>query len=275
MYDNPLIDTDTLRSWLDADPAPIVLDVRWRLGGPSLRSAYDAGHVPGAVFAEFDTDICGPPGAGGRHPLPDPAHLQAVLRRLGIDGGSRIVVYDGGDQLAASRTWWTLRWAGLTEVYVLDGGFPAWTGPTDTAQPIPRAGDVVVRPGGMPLLDAAGAAALAEKGVLLDVRTPDRYRGDAEPIDRVAGHIPGAVNLPNAELGPDGRFAPADQLRERFAAHGATDGVDAGTYCGSGVTAARTVLGMTVAGLRPALYVGSWSEWITNPDRPIATATGG
>ncbi|MGH3737814.1 MAG: sulfurtransferase [Micromonosporaceae bacterium] len=278
MSDNPLVaplvDADTLREWLDSDRRTVVIDVRWRLGGPSLREDYHARHVPGALFVEFDIDICGPPGARGRHPLPDPAHLQATLRRLGIRDGSRVVVYDGGDALAAARTWWTLRWAGLSQVYVLDGGYPAWTGEVSTDVGVPVPGDVLVRPGGMPALDAAGAAELARDGVLLDVRTPERYRGETEPIDPVAGRIPGAVNLPGAEL-DGGRFAAAATLRERYAAAGATGDVPTGAYCGSGVTAARTALGMTVAGLRPALYVGSWSEWITDPARPVATGDPG
>jgi thiosulfate/3-mercaptopyruvate sulfurtransferase len=268
---NPLIDAARLQTLLDARPRPVVLDVRWRLGGPSAREEYASGHVPGALFLELDLDICGPPGAGGRHPLPDPAHLQAVLRRVGLDDDSTVVVYDGGDGLAAARTWWTLRWAGLDEVYVLDGGYPAWDGPVSIEHPIPVPGGIVVRPGGMPTVDADGAAALASQGRLVDVRTAERYRGETEPIDPVAGHIPGAVNLPGFETADD-RFASPDLLRERY--QGLPQG-RVGAYCGSGVTAARTVLAMSVAGFDPVLYVGSWSEWLTDPRREIAVGPNG
>ena len=267
MAHNPLIDAARLQEMLVAGPAPVVIDVRWRLGGPSARQEYVSGHVPGAVFLELDQDICGPPGGRGRHPLPDPAHLQAVLRRIGLHDDSRVVVYDGGDGLAAARTWWTLRWAGLDQVYVLDAGYPAWDGPASRDEPVPVPGDVVVRPGSMPAVDADGARELAAAGRLVDVRTAERYRGEAEPIDPVAGHIPGAVNLPGFEAA-GGRFASPDLLRERYR-HLPEGRV--GAYCGSGVTAARTVLGMTIAGLDPVLYVGSWSEWITDPRREIAT----
>ncbi|MGH3658609.1 MAG: sulfurtransferase, partial [Micromonosporaceae bacterium] len=252
MTGNPLITSEQLAELLQQPVRPVVLDVRWRLGGPSGRQDYASGHIPGAVFLDLDTDICGPPGARGRHPLPDPGHLQAVLRRVGISGDSQVVVYDGSDAMAAARTWWTLRWAGLEQVRVLDGGFAAWDGPISTQQIVPSTGAVVVHPGGMPAVDADGAATLASRGRLADVRTPQRYRGESEPIDPVAGHIPGAVNVPGGDLGPDGRFLAAGDLRERYA--GLPDDGPVGAYCGSGVTAARAVLGMTVAGLDPVLY---------------------
>ncbi len=250
-----------------------MLDVRWRLGGPPGHGDYLAGHVPGAAFVDLDADICGPPGAGGRHPLPQPESLQSVLRRIGINHGDRVVVYDGGDHTAAARTWWTLRWAGLAEVRVLDGGFAAWVAaglPTSTTVPVREVGDVTVRPGGMPVLDAAGAAAFAAENRLVDVRTPERYRGESEPIDPVAGRIPGALNLPGAETGPDGRFPPVGELSRRYAQAGLLPDRTTGVYCGSGVTAARTVLGLALAGFDPVLYVGSWSGWITDPSRPVA-----
>lgn len=280
----PLIGARELRRVLDTPDSyhagPTVLDVRWRLGRPSARPDYQAGHLPNAVFLELDEAICGhPTGPGGRHPLPDPARLQEALRAAGVRRDRPVVVYDDGDGLPAARTWWTLRWAGLPRVAVLDGGWAAWQaadGAAVTGVPAPEPGDVVVRPGGMPVLDAAAAAALATGatggGVLLDVRAPARYRGETEPVDPVAGHIPGAVNAPKtATTHPDGRLLPAAQLREFYALHGVYDDTPVGAYCGSGVTAAHTALALTVAGFQPALYVGSWSDWITDPDRPVAT----
>jgi len=264
-----------------ADP-PTVLDVRWRLRIPGTPpgsdglSEYRAGHVPGAAFVDLDDELCGPPGDGGRHPLPEPAALQAALRRAGVRDGHPVVVYDGGDGQAAARAWWTLRWAGHPDVRVLDGGYPAWVAAghqTTTEIPRPAAGDVTVRPGGMPVLGAGEAAALPGAGVLIDVRVAPRFRGETEPVDPVAGRIPGAVNLPTGgHAGPDGRFRTAAELRAAFAGAGVADGVRVGAYCGSGVSAAHTILALHLAG-RPdaALYVGSWSHWITDPSRPVAT----
>ncbi|WP_410820864.1 sulfurtransferase [Micromonospora sp. 050-3] len=274
----PLVEVDRLVAELDQVDPPTLLDVRWRLVGPPGRDDYLAGHLPGAVFVDLDTALCGAPGAGGRHPLPDPAALQAALRAAGVRAGHPVVVYDGGDGMAAARAWWTLRWAGHRPVRVLHGGYPAWVGagrPVSTDAPAPPPGDVVVRPGDLPVLDAGQAAALAaaDDAVLLDVRAAPRYRGEVEPIDPVAGHVPGAANLPAGEyVGPDGRFLAADVLSERFAAARVTEGRAVGAYCGSGVTAAQAVLALHLAGRTDAaLYVGSWSNWVADPARPVAS----
>ena len=246
---NPYISADELAEARDIT----LLDVRWRLIGPPGRDDYEAGHLPGAVFVDVNTDLCGPPGAGGRHPLPEPAQLQAAMRKAGVDRARPVVVYDGGDLLGAARAWWTLKWAGHPDVRVLRGGFPAWTGPVTTEETMPEPGTFEVRPGSLPTIEAGEVLAFAERGVLLDVRTPERFRGDQEPIDPVAGHIPGAVNAPGElpEVGPE---------------------QEVGAYCGSGITAARTILRLHEQGREDArLYVGSWSEWITDPSRPIAT----
>ncbi|SDK71426.1 sulfurtransferase [Nonomuraea jiangxiensis] len=252
-----------------------VLDVRWRLGGPPGVELYREGHLPGAVFCDLDADLADAPGAGGRHPLPEAGLFQAAMRRLGVSDARPVVVYDDTAATAAARAWWVLRYFGHDDVRVLDGGLPAWTEaglPITKETPDVAPGDFTARPGGMPTLTAAAAAALATEGVLLDARAAERYRGEVEPVDPVAGHVPGAVSAPTTDnVGPDGRFLDPAALRARFAGLGVAEGVQAGAYCGSGVTAAHEVLALAVAGLPAALYVGSWSHWITDPTRPIAT----
>jgi thiosulfate/3-mercaptopyruvate sulfurtransferase len=271
----------------------VVLDVRWALTagraateGPVGRPDYDAGHVPGAFFVDLDTELAAPPGEGGRHPLPDAATLERLVRRCGIEPGTRVVVYDARDSMAAARAWWVLRWAGVPDVRVLDGGFAAWTAagmPVSTQEPADRHGDGEVRLGSLPTLDADGAAALARAGLLVDARATERYAGEVEPIDPVAGHVPGAVTSPTADLvAPDGRFR--DDLAEHWArvvaaeaprasADGTAspDGRAVGVYCGSGVTAAHHVLALAEIGVDATLYPGSWSEWIRDASRPVAT----
>jgi thiosulfate/3-mercaptopyruvate sulfurtransferase len=251
---------------------PVILDVRYQLGGPPGKPQYEAGHIPGARYVDLDTELAGPPGESGRHPLPDLAVFTEAMRRAGVCDGVPVVVYDGGQGWAAARAWWMLRWAGHEDVRVLDGGLPAWDGPLETATPDVRRGDFTPRPGGMAQLTAGQAAALARDGLLLDARAPERYRGEVEPIDRVAGHIPGAVSAPTTDnTGPDGRFLPAAELADRFAALGAVDGTRVGVYCGSGVSAAHQVLALAIAGIPAELYVGSWSEWSHDGTWPVAT----
>jgi thiosulfate/3-mercaptopyruvate sulfurtransferase len=274
---SPLIDAVTLSGELAAAEPPVLLDVRWRLGGPPGIDSYRAGHLPGAVFVDLDTDLAGAPGLGGRHPLPDPESFQAAMRRAGVRAGYPVVIYDDGDSTVAARAWWTLRYFGHDQVRVLDGGFRAWATaglPVTTDEPSVEVGDFIAVPGHLPLLDAAGADALTRSGVLLDARAGERYRGETEPVDPVAGHIPGAVSAPTAaNVAADGRFLAPSELRERFAALGVRAGVtpEVGAYCGSGVTAAHEVLALQLAGIPAALYVGSWSSWVTDPARPIAT----
>ncbi|NIZ89997.1 sulfurtransferase [Kineococcus rubinsiae] len=272
---SPLVSAAALRTRCAGQEPPVLLDVRWSLTGPHGREDYDRGHLPGAVFVDLDTELSSARTAtSGRHPLPDVAALQEVLRAAGVSGSSVVVLYDARDATSAARGWWVLRWAGLTDVAVLDGGLAAWTaagGEVTTDVPSPPRGDVALRAGALPVLDADAAATLARTGLLLDARAPERYRGEVEPVDPVAGHVPGAVNAPTAaNVGPDGTFLPADELRARFTALGA-DGVQVGVYCGSGVTAAHELLALDVAGLTGTLYPGSWSEWVTNPERPVAT----
>jgi thiosulfate/3-mercaptopyruvate sulfurtransferase len=280
----PLTDVGTLARALAGQAPPVLLDVRWRLGGPPGIDAYRAGHLPGAVFVDLDADLAAAPGPAGRHPLPEPASFQAAMRRAGVSDGRPVVVYDEADATAAARAWWLLRYFGHRDARVLDGGFRAWTAAggqvaTDAgAEPVP--GDFTARPGHMPVLDADAAAGLARGGALLDARARERYRGEKEPVDPVAGHIPGAISAPTTgNVGPDGRFLPAAGLRARFAALGVgADGPgldgNVGAYCGSGVAAAHEVLALEIAGIAASLYVGSWSNWVADPARPVATGPG-
>jgi len=253
---------------------PVVLDVQFALGGPASGELYAAGHLPGAPHLPLEGALAGPPGLGGRHPLPDPRRLEAELRRCGVDDDSAIVVYDQQTSLAAARAWWILRWAGLGNVRVLDGGLAAWVGhrgPVSTQSVTPRPGTVSIRPGSLPHLDTDEAAAWAAAGRLLDVRTRERYLGETEPIDPVAGHIPGARNLPMGHLmRADGTFADPATIATAARAHGLAPGIPIGTSCGSGVTAAQAALALAEAGFEAVPYIGSWSAWITDPSRPVA-----
>lgn len=269
---NAIISASELASDLAGPNPPVLLDVRWRLGGPNLRSAYEEAHIPGAVYVDLDSELAAPAGAAGRHPLPDPEVFGAAMRAAGVSGDRDVVVYDGGLGWAAARAWWLLRWTGHSSVRVLDGGLAAWDGPVEAGHASPDPGTFVPAPGALPLLDADGAAALARTGLLLDARAAERYRGDVEPIDRVGGHIPGAVSAPTTEnVAESGRFLTAGELADRFKALGASDASEVGVYCGSGVSGAHEVLALAVAGIPAALYAGSWSEWSQDDSRPVAT----
>ena len=255
-------------------PAPVLLDVRWALGDPHCAEHYHQGHLPGAVYVDLDTELAGPhtPGAG-RHPLPSIEDLQAAARRWGVTSDRDVVVYDNTGGLAAARAWWLLRWAGVPGVRLLDGGLAAWlaAGFEQVAGAVrPAPGDVVLSGGHLPTLTAGEAAALPGTGTLLDARAGERYRGEVEPVDPRAGHIPGAVSAPTGDNLRPGLplFKPAAELRERFAAY--ADG-PVGVYCGSGVTAAHEIAALAVAGIEAALYPGSWSAWSSDPARPAAT----
>lgn len=267
--------TTELAETINAGEPPVLLDVRWRLGGPPGIDEYNKGHLPGAVFLDLDTDLAAPPGPAGRHPLPDPAGLQVALRRAGVTAGRPVVAYDAADGSVAARAWWLLRWAGHTEVAVLDGGYAAWTAedrPTTVDVSAPEAGDFTVRPGQLPVLDADQAGELADSGLLLDARAPERFRGDLEPVDPRAGHVPGARNAPFAAHTQNGRWRSPEELAARFRELGVTADEPVGVYCGSGVTASSVVLALEVAGFAPpALYAGSWSNWSADPERPVAT----
>ena len=270
----PLVTAGQLAAELAGPGAPTVLDCRWTLAGGADRDGYGKGHLPGAVFVDLDRDLAAPPGAGGRHPLPAPEAFQAAMRRAGVRDDRPVVAYDQGEPGGAARAWWLLGWFGHRDARVLDGGLGAWVAAglpltTETADPDP--GDFTARPGGRSLLDAAGAARLAAAGVLLDARAPARYQGLDEPVDPVAGHIPGARNAPMADLIGDHGLVPPASLRRLLDRHGARPGTPVGVYCGSGVVAAHVVLACEVAGIPASLYAGSWSDWVTDPSRPVAT----
>jgi len=277
----PLISTDELAGRL-SEPDWFVADCRFELGKPEAgREAWRAGHVPGATHVDLERDLSAPvTPASGRHPLPSVAAFAETLGRLGIGNASRVVCYDGGSGAFAARLWWMLRWLGHDAVAVLDGGFAAWTAegrPVETEQPARAAMRFEPRPRPAMLVDAAGvAAALARGETLVDVRGAERFAGLVEPLDTVAGHIPGALNLPYLEnLDAGGRFRGP---RELAALWRARTGSEAGRapicMCGSGVTACQGLLALEAAGIAGGrLYAGSWSEWIRDPARPVARAT--
>ncbi|MCR2825504.1 sulfurtransferase [Microbacterium sp. zg.Y909] len=273
-----LISPDELADLLEREEPVRVLDVRWRLDRPDGRVEYRAGHIPTAVYVDLDRELAGGgEPTDGRHPLPPTAQLGEAARRWGIDDGDTVVVYDDLSSFAAARAWWLLTDAGIADVRILDGALSGWTAagyPLEEGSVVPVPGSVTLRRGILPRLTMAAAAAFPERGVLLDVRSEERYRGDAEPIDPRAGHIPGALNAPTTgNVDAEGRFLGHAALRERFAEFGVTDDAPVGVYCGSGVTAAHTAFALTLAGYEPHLYPGSWSQWSNHPDRPVAVGS--
>ncbi len=272
----PLARPDWVRRHSD-DAALRLLDCRWTLGVGARGDRYHAGHLPGAVFIDLDRDLAGPPGAGGRPPLPAPAAFQSAMRRAGIGAGTAVVAYDDGTG-AAARCWWMLRAAGHAAAAVLDGGVAAWLetgGRLTTEEPHPP-------PGGLTVTVFDGAVATEEVARLvsgagrngtpvLDARAPERYRGEVEPVDPRAGPIPGARSLSVADLFPEGRLLVGPALPARIAAAGVGPGDAPVVYCGSGVSACLVLLALAAAGVEGArLYPGSWSEWCRDPARPVA-----
>jgi len=266
----PLIDVEELASLLVAGGCTL-LDVRYRMGGPPGAPEYARGHIPGAAYVDLDTALASAPGPGGRHPLPESAVFEGVMRAAGVRNDLPVVVYDDWAGRAAARCWWLLRWAGHKDVRVVDGGWSAWVEAgleQSDVQKSAQQGDFTLRPGLLPVLAVDEVLSLVERGVLVDARNPERFRGEVEPVDPVAGHIPGAVNVPTGDnLTEDGRFRSPEALRELYAM---AEGKDVATYCGSGVTATHDILAMAVAGIDAALYPGSWSEWVADEERPVA-----
>ncbi|MGO4204891.1 sulfurtransferase [Rhodococcus sp. TAF43] len=271
-----LISAPDLAARLASGAVTRVLDVRWSLPEPDGRAAHAAGHVPGAVYVDLERELSDHAVADrGRHPLPSADDLQAALRRWGVDDGDTVVVYDDWNAAGSSRAWWVLRAAGLGDVRILDGGWSAWreaSGRVETGEVTPPAGTISLARRDLyaGTLTESEAAALARSGRLLDARAPERFRGEVEPVDPVAGHIPGARNVPSTwVLAADGRFKSSEELRALFAEHGLDGTRPAGAYCGSGVTAAVVLAAAETAGLDVTLFPGSWSQWSANPDNPI------
>ncbi|HKP43831.1 sulfurtransferase [Mycobacterium sp.] len=261
--DDVLITATELSKLLAKGDPVTVLDVRWQLTEPDGRAAYERGHIPGAVYASLEDELSDHAVSGrGRHPLPSGGSVQAAARRWGLREGVPVVVYDDWNRAGSARAWWVLTAAGISDVRILDGGLSAWTGSLENGTITPEPGDVTVThddlyAGARATLTAAQAATAS----LIDARAAERFRGDAEPVDPVAGHIPGARNVPSTSLlADDGTFA-----LERLPA---VDG-PVGAYCGSGVTASVVVAAFAAAGVDAALYPGSWSEWCSDPSRPV------
>jgi len=263
----PLVSADWLHAHVHDGDVGIV-DFRWYLDGRMGREAYERGHIPGAVFVDLE-DVTGKEG-GGRHPLPTREQFQAAMRAAGVDTTKKVVAYDDTGGSTAARLWFLLDLFGHQAQAVLDGGLQAWSEPLETATASPAPGDFHARePDRSRSLDFAAVRDL--HGVpLLDARAGERYRGEKEPIDPKAGHIPGAVSAPFSDnLAPDGRFKSPSELRARFAGLGAENG--AVVYCGSGVNATHDLLAMELAGVpNGRLYAGSWSDW-SHHDAPVAT----
>ncbi|MET1035138.1 MAG: sulfurtransferase [Arthrobacter sp.] len=283
-----LIGVNELRDRLDAGRRTVLLDVRWALGDPHGRDRYLSGHLPGAVYVDLETELAAPGSpSGGRHPLPPPPEFAAAVRRWGIDDGDTVVAYDVVGGMSAARAWWLLRHAGVDGACLLDGGLGAWIAAglaLESGDRRPKPGTAAAGWGRMPVIGIEEAAAWPRRGTLLDARAGERYRGETEPVDPRAGHVPGALSAPTAgNLDGEGRFLPAAALRARFRGLGIADGGrNAGdrdapargpvaVYCGSGVTAAHEVAALAVAGIDAALFPGSWSQWSADPDRQGAT----
>lgn len=265
----PLISAGELRTLLATGPVT-VLDVRYRMGGPPGLDEHARGHVPGSAYVDLDADLAAPAGPGGRHPLPRPDDFAAAMRRAGVRQDRPVVVYDDWSAHAAGRAWWLLRHHGHDDVRLLDGGWSAWRaagGDVEVGAVTTPPGDFTARPGRMPVVEVDD---VLDVSVLIDARAAERYRGETEPVDPVAGHIPGAVNVPTStNLRPDGTFRDAEELRASYAAVGAVPGADVAVYCGSGVTAVHDLVALEIVGVHAALYPGSWSGWITDPARPV------
>lgn len=278
MHRHPLITARELADRLQrgAGESPLLLDVRWRLGADDGYDAYLQGHLPGAVFVDLERDLSGIAGAtGGRHPMPRIDDFELDMAECGVDNDRLVVLYDDASSLAAARCWWLLRHFGKYDVLVLDGGLSAWKEerlPIESGIRLVDEGDFSVRRSGTSYLTAETAALYAQEGILLDGRPAERFRGDVDEVDPVSGHIPGSVNLPARDLIDEtGKLLPPARLRAAFGSVGVDGDTPVAVTCGSGVQASLLALAISAAGLggQVPVYIGSWSDWITDPTRPI------
>ncbi|AJT41367.1 sulfurtransferase [Psychromicrobium lacuslunae] len=277
-----LIDAATLKSQLDSTELDsteriVLLDVRWALGDPEGHKHYLDGHLPDAVYVDLETELAGHgTPQDGRHPLPALADFQAAVRSWGVREGDLVVAYDNSGNASAARLWWLLRHAGFEAVRLLDGGLSAWREAgfeLASGEVVATPGDVTLEFGAMRVANVTEVAQWPVRGPLLDARAGERYRGEVEPIDPKAGHIPGAVSAPTmGNLAADQKFLSAEQLRKRFAALGLAPMSEVAVYCGSGVTAAHEIAALEIAGFKAALFPGSWSAWSNHPDLPVETS---
>ena len=272
-----LMDVQTLRERMTSGQRTVLLDVRWKLGDDAGPHHYRDSHIPGAVYVDLPTQLASAPStAAGRHPLPDPDAFREAARDWGINNDDVVLAYDDSGNLAAARVWWLLRDGGFDSVYLLDGGLAAWRAAgfeLESGEEQATLGNVDLGSGRMPRLRLEDVLDFAGGALLLDARAAERYRGELEPVDPRAGHIPGAISAPTTgNLAPDGRFLPAAELAARFKELGA-DGRDVAVYCGSGITAAHQIAALAEAGIAAALFPGSWSQWCGHPGLPVVTGT--
>lgn len=275
-----LITPEELHGLITAEvPGLRILDVRWRLDRPNGFSEYLQGHVPGAAYVDLDQQLAehGRPLTEGRHPLPAIEDFQSAARRWGLNNGDTVVVYDDIKNTSSARAWWLLRHAGVADVRVLDGSLRGWTTAgfaLETGEISPPPGGIDLEYGTLAALDIDAAAGFPDHGTLLDVRAPERYRGEYEPIDPRAGHIPGALNAPTARnVDDDGRFLSPGALREQFLGYGVVPGKPVASYCGSGVNGAHSTFALELAGFDAVLYPGSFSQWSNHDDREVITGS--
>ncbi len=274
--DRVFVTPEVLDEDLAGGEPPALLDVRWSLGHPDGRAAHLAAHLPGAVYVDLEQELAGPPGPGvGRHPLPELDVLRHAAQRWGLDKGRPVVVYDDAGGTSAARAWWLLRWGGVASVRILDGGLGAWVasgGSLEQGKVEPPRGDVELVGGRLPIIHLDEAEWWPNRSALLDARAPERFRGEVEPVDARAGHIPGAISCPTAEnLTAEGRLRSAVELRARFDGLGVQRASYSAAYCGSGVTACHLIAVLASIGQPAVLYPGSWSQWAADPSRPVAT----
>ena len=278
--DSVLITIAKLHEAMQSSNPPVILDVRWEL--PTSLAPFDgkpdylAGHIPGAVYLDLDTELAEPPAkAQGRHPLPTDQRLQQALERCGVTPEKLIVAYDAIGGLGAARAWWLLRDAGFN-VRLLDGGYPAWQAagyPIETGEVIPHPSQLKLERGKLPIIEIDEIPAFVESGILLDARGGPRYTGESEPLDARPGHIPGAHSAPSGhDIDKEGHFLSDEELQQRFTRHGiSADGAPVAVYCGSGVTAAHEIAALAIVGIEAALFPGSYSQWSADQARPIET----